>query len=442
MADILGSKPLPAQTGAPLVSAPRKLPFSGWKVTAALSSVYFFALGLNYYGFVAILPAMIKDLEWSRGDATIGFSFVGVMAGFGSPVAAMFIKRIGARNTIIVGGVINALGALITYFTDSLLQYYIGVSFAMALGITLQTHVPGSTVLTNWFLQRRALVMGIMLSSSGFGGFMASIAFGYIVKVTGDWRGVFLIMMGSALLASLMAYLFVRNHPDDLGQFQDGVDPTALPANQNEPPKKSAVYKSTHSWSLREAMRTPAYWTLVGAFTLTLMGYTIGLSQAPIYLELDRGLDPLIAKGALAAILLISTLGRFSGGLLGDHIQPRYLLAAGLAMVLASMLLLNYSYEIWQVYAFAILLGFGYGLGYLSLPTLIANYFGGNDYARILGASYFISIPLSALAPILAGYTYDLVHSYTAVFLGFSALAAAPVVLTLMARPPRVRAAL
>lgn len=441
MVDISSSKPLQAQVGAAVVSVPRKAAFSGWQITAAASAVYFLALGLNYYGFVAILPAMIKDLGWSRGDATIGFSFVGVMAGFGSPVAAMFIRRFGARNTIILGGTINALGAVVTYFTDSLLQYYVGVSFAMALGITLQTHVPGSTVLTNWFLRRRALMMGIMLSSSGFGGFMASIAFGYILKETGDWRVMFLIMTGSALLASLIAYLFIRNHPEDMGQFQDGVDPSAQPANQNEPQAQPAVYKSTYSWSLQEAMRTPAYWTIVGAFTLTLMGYTIGLSQAPIYLELDRGLDPLVAKGALAAILLISTLGRFSGGVLGDHFPPRYILAAGLGMVLFSMLMLNYTREVWQVYAFAILLGYGYGLGYLSLPTLIANYFGGDDYARILGASYFISIPLSALAPILAGYTFDLVHSYTTVFLGFSILAAAPVAMTLVARPPGARAA-
>ncbi|MSP42195.1 MAG: MFS transporter [Alphaproteobacteria bacterium] len=410
--------------------------FSGWKIEGALCSIYFLALGINYYGFVAILPAMIVDQGWSRGDATIGFSFVGAVAGLGSPFAAMCIRRIGARNTIIAGGVVNALGALITYSTHSLLQYYVGIGFFMALGITLQTLVPGSTVLTNWFLRRRALAMGLFLSMGGLGGFVASMAFGYFVKVTGDWRGVFLIMICTALLASLVAYLFVHNQPGDVGQFQDGVDASLPPETQGLKPKKSNIETSVYPWTMREAIRTRAYWVIVGAFTVALMGYYIGISQAPIYLELDRGMDPLIAKSALAAVLLISTLGRFSGGLLGDHFQPRYLLTAGLVMVLIGMVLLNYSDAIWQVYAFAILLGFGYGLAYLSLPTLMANYFGGNDYARILGAVYFVSIPLGALAPVLAGYTFDLVHSYTAVFLGFAALAVIPAAMTLMARPP------
>ncbi|MEQ1887941.1 MAG: MFS transporter [Alphaproteobacteria bacterium] len=410
--------------------------FSGWKIEVALCSIYFLALGINYYGFVAILPAMIADLGWSRGDASVGFSLAGVVAGFGSQFAAMCINRIGARNTIIAGGLINALGALITYFTHSLLQYYVGIGVVMALGMTLQTLVPGSTVLTNWFLRRRALAMGLFLSMGGLGGFVASMAFGYFLKATGDWRGVFLIMICVALLSSVIAYLFVRDHPGDVGQFQDGVDASIPPEAHALNPKKSRVESSVYAWTLREAMRTPVYWVIVGAFTVALMGYYIGISQAPIYLELDRGMDPLIAKGALAAILLISTLGRFSGGLLGDYIQPRYLLAAGLAMVLTGMVLLNYSHAIWQVYAFAILLGFGYGMAYLSLPTLMANYFGAHDYARILGASYFVSIPISAMAPVLAGYTYDVVHSYTAIFLGFAVLAAVPAGMMLRARPP------
>lgn len=410
--------------------------FSGWKVGGALCAVYLLGLGINYYGFVAILPAMIVDQGWSRGDATVGFSVAGAVAGLAAPFAALCIRRIGARNTIIAGGGLNALGALITYFTHSLWQYYLGIGFVMALGVTLQTLVPGSTVLTNWFLRRRALAMGLFLSMGGLGGFAASMGFGYFVKATGDWRAVFLIMICTALLASVIAYLFVHDRPSDVGQFQDGVD-ASLPAEaQGLSAKKPVVETTTYSWTMREALRTRAFWVILCAFTAALMGYYIGISQAPIYLELDRGLDPLVAKGALAAVLLISTLGRLSGGLLGDRFQPRYLLAAGLVMVLSGMVLLNYTSAVWQVYAFAILLGFGYGLAYLSLPTLMANYFGGNDYARILGATYFISIPLSAMAPILAGYTFDLVHSYTTVFLGFSLLAAAPVAFTLVMRPP------
>lgn len=417
--------------------------FSGWKITLSLCAIYFLSLGFIYYGYAAVLPAMIKDLGWSRGDASLGFAMLSVVAGFTAPLAAYSIRRMGARNTIIAGGGVSALGALITYSTHSLAQYYAGVGIVLAVGVTLQSLVPGGQVLANWFLRRRALTMGLFLSMGGIGAFIAAPTVAYIIKVTGDWRSVWLVLGSGPLLASLVAYLFVHNRPEDIGQHQDGVDPARSSEIAGRTPvKKSAVYQTVYQWTMPEAFRTRELWYIIIAFTLAAMGMAIAISQSLIFLQQDRGIDPLIAGSALGTVGLLGVAGRLSGGVLGDYLEPRFIMAAGLTLQLIGMVLLNYSDTAMLVYMYAMMSGLGYGLSYLSLPTLIANYYSAHDYARLVSTAYLIIVPLSAAGPVIAGYTYDLIHSYTVIFLGFSALEAVPVLLMLMMRPPMPRAAL
>ncbi|MEQ1887940.1 MAG: MFS transporter [Alphaproteobacteria bacterium] len=410
--------------------------FSGWKIAYALCAIYFLAVGVVYYGYAALLPAMIKDLGWSRGDASFGFSLLSVVSGLAAPLAAYSIRRIGARNTIIAGGGVSALGSVITYFTDTLLAYYFGVGIVIGLAVTFQSLVPGGQILANWFLRRRALTMGMFLSMGGFGAFIAAPAMAYLTEVTGGWREPWLVLAASGLAGSLVAYFFVRNHPDELGQHQDGVDASAPPLNTGAPVKKSQVYHTTHNWMTGEAMRTREFWVIIGAFTMATMGIGISTSQSLIFLVQDRGVDAILAASALGTVGLMGAAGRLSGGVLGDYFEPRLIMAAGLGLELSGMVLLNYSDDTVTLYAYAMLVGFGFGMAYLSLPTLIANYFSAHDYAKLVARAYLLIVPVSALGPVIAGYTRDLAQSYTFVFLGFAALSVLPVILLVLMRPP------
>ena len=80
--------------------------FYGWIILAALSSVYFFAVGTVVYGFSVIIPEMIKDMGWSRSEASLGFSILVLLLGLLGPVAAILLHRFGARK--IMGAVEQA----------------------------------------------------------------------------------------------------------------------------------------------------------------------------------------------------------------------------------------------------------------------------------------------------------------------------------------------
>lgn len=409
--------------------------FDGWKIAAALCGIYFLSVGVGFYGFAAILPAMTLDMGWSRGDASVGYALLSIMIGVSAPLAAISVKRIGARNTIIAGGVLSAAGALLTYYTDSLLQYYIGVGVAFGAGLSFQTLVPGGQILTNWFSRRRALVMGLFLAMSGLGAFVTAPGLAYLTTQTGDWRNAWLVMGACHLLASLIAYLFVKNHPGELGQHQDGID-TAAPVSATEQ-KKPAVHQTIEQWTARQALASVAFWIIMFASILATMGLALNTSQSVIYLQQDRGIDPVIAASALGTVGLMNAFGRLSGGILGDHFDPRLIMAGGLAVEIIGIILLNYTDTVSMVYVYAIIFGFGYGHAYVTLPAIIANYFGPHDYAKILGLSHLIVVPMGAVASALGGYAHDLLHSYTVIFFGFAAISIVPVAVLLLMRPPR-----
>lgn len=414
--------------------------FSGWKIAGALCAIYFLSVGVVFYGYAAILPPMIMDLGWSRGDASIGYAILSVVIGLSAPIAAACLKRIGARNTIIMGGALSATGTVVTYFTHSLLQYYIGVGVFIGMGLSFQSLVPGGQVLANWFARRRALTMGMFLATGGLGAFIAAPGIAYLTKTTGDWRAAWLVIGAAALLASLVSYLFVTNHPRDIGEHQDGIDSGAPAVATATPPKrKSRVYQTSDEWTAANAVRTAAFWIIIVASIFGGMGLAINTSQSVIYLQQDRGIDPLIAGSALGTVGLLNAVGRLGSGWISDHFDPRYLLAGGLAIELIGVILLNYVDTVALVYIYASFLGLGFGLSYVALPTLIANYFGARDYAKLIGISHLIIVPMGAISSAGAGYAYDQLHSYSAIFLGFAALCIAPVVMALLMRPPASR---
>jgi len=88
------------------------------------------------------------------------------------------------------------------------------------------------------------------------------------------------------------------------------------------------------------------------------------------------------------------------------------------------------------VYLFAVLFGLGFGLYLVAFTSLIANYFGAENYAKIyalLGLCYTV---LTASGPILAGYAYDKLGSYDLPFYVILAFGFCASIAVLFMKPP------
>ncbi len=407
--------------------------FYGWILLGALSSIYFFSVGTVFYGFSVIVPEMIKDLGWTRGEASLGFSILGFVLGMSGPLAAYCIGRFGARRTMVSGGLIGMLGTISCYYMTSLLQYYIEIGL-IGLGLALLSVIPALQLLANWFARKRALAIGIFLSMGGMGAFFAAPAISLLVQATGNWRHAWLVMTFTVLVGVVMAALFVHDKPEDKGTFADGLDPAVAAANPGSVAPQR-VHQSAASWEVKEAIRSLPYWLILSVGAALVFGHGVVNSQGVLHLR-DLGITPTIAASAIGIIGMLGAGGRLFTGILGDRIDPRYLLASGLALELVAMVMLIYADTVFMVYAFAVIFGAGNGMGIVAGPALVANYFGNKNYANLMGIRGLIVTPISSMGPIVAGLTFDFTGSYTSVFLGFSAVALIPVLLVIWISPP------
>lgn len=416
--------------------------FYGWIILATLGVCYFLIIGSTFYGFGVVLAPMTADLGWSRAEAGTGFSLLVLTSGLAGPLIAILIRHFGARPTMSVGALFLASGAWITATTTSLISFYLGAGLLMGLGMAMQTVLPGTHLLNHWFMKRRSLAIGVFFTAGGIGAFIAAPTFNAIIEATGSWRLIWLIIGGASLLAGLLAALLIRERPEQLGQHIDGAPATPNLANEQtgkqNPAPAARVYQTTTDWELRPALATGAFWLILLGVTLSVLGLHVVNSQTVLHLT-DIGVSAGVAATALGLQGLVSTGGRLFAGVLGDRIEPRLLLAAGLACELVALAVLATATSPWQVWVFAVFFGTGWGLAYVAAPTLVANYFGRRNYAALFATMGLVVTATGALGPVAAGSVADLTGSYAGAFYTYSVLAAVAVVAMLVVRPPRAR---
>ncbi len=418
--------------------------FYGWKLLGAICSVYFLTIGTVFLGFSVVLPGMIESLGWTRTEISAGLSIATVALGLGGPIVAILIRRIGVRATMTLGGIITASGAVITYFTSSLLQFYIGAGVLLGLGVSMQAIIPGTQLITNWFARRRALCVGMFMASGGLGAFVSAPAFAAVMVSTGSWRVIWLLMAAAALLASLIAFLVVRDRPEDMGEHKDGIAPTAADSGahvEREPAVPTRVYQTSVSWPMRRAMGTPSFWTIVIGATTAVFGISMVNSQLVLHLK-DIGISPMLAATALGMNGLLNTVGRLFSGAMGDRFEPHYLMAAGITFEALGIAALNIATTPTHVYLAVGSFGLGFGLAAVTSPALIANFFGVENYAALFAVRGITVTSIGALGPILSGLTADTFGSYALAFYGYSAVAFVAVYFVLILKPPRESGAL
>ena len=409
--------------------------FYGWILLPALCLVYGLAIGPAFYGFGVALPSTAEMLDLSRTEASATFSLLVLLLGLTAPLVAILMRRIGTRLTMTVGAVLLVAGAVLVAVGDSFITYLLGAGVLMGFGLGALTVLPGTSLINVWFVRRRALAMGLFLTAGGLGGFAAAAIIAPLIVSAGP-RSAWWLIAGTSLAAGVIAFVFVRESPAAMGQLPDGAEASASADGQSAAAKPSRVYHSAVDWPVAKALRSPVFWIIVAGYTIFGLGLQLANSQIVAHLT-GIGVVATLAASALGTMALVSALSRLVGGLLGDLIEPRFLLAAGLAGQVVGMLLLTTATSPVQIYSAVILFGGGYGIAYLSVPPLVANYFGAGSYPALFGIAMPVGTVIGAGGPILAGIVYDATSSYTTVFIGFAIAAAVIAVIAPFLRPPR-----
>ena len=412
--------------------------YYGWKLLRVFWLVLLVSSAFPLYGGGVMNAYMASDLQMQRQLVGLPMSVYQFMFGLGAPVVGMIIERVGIRATLIAGALLIAASSLLMGFVVSgtfaaifVFGVLIGMGGAAAGGITTQAGV------ARWFTRKRALAIALLMSAPGFGGFMvAPLINQVIVSAGGNWRAGWWLAAIVATGAALLAFLFVRERPADIGQHPDGIAPQASAASAsvtagNARPLRSFI--STEEWTRSDVLRTRAFWVLLTAACGVNMGYTLYFAVGLVHLQ-DLGHPKGIGAWTLSIFGISTLLGKLALGAFGDRYDPRYVWTATAAAFGVGLIVMSTATTNARLFGCIVLLGFGFGGGLASMFAVLSNYFGPKAFPGVAGLAVAITTCAGAFAPPLAGIFYTTSGSYRLAFLIIAAWCFAGAVLMVVTR--------
>jgi sugar phosphate permease len=314
---------------------PENRKFYGWTLLAVLFSLDFVNMGFPVYGGTVINSYMLRQIPMSRSELGLGFTLSNLCVGVCAPIVAASILRLGVRRTFAIGSALICAGSLLlAQFTTKPWQYLGGYGVIVGVGMGFGTLLPAGTAVTRWFKVYRGRAMGICLGASGIAGFVAAPLLNRILEGSGNWRTGWRIVAGFAVISGLLALLFVRERPEDLGQVVDGLP---LTESTPQPPGGRGARElfTTYAWTPAEAYRTKAFW-LIAAAGITCQ-YPLFFFVAHWILHArGAGLAASDAAWTMSAFAIGGIVGRLIGGWLMDTISGASLSSSGYASSLSA----------------------------------------------------------------------------------------------------------
>jgi MFS family permease len=151
---------------------------------------------------------------------------------------------------------------------------------------------------------------------------------------------------------------------------------------------------------------------------------------------IDIGLSPINATLTLTLIGGVSIPGRIIMGSASDRIGSKRAWLICLALLSASMFWLLVARELWMLYLFAIIFGFGYGGLSVLISPIVAEHFGLSSHGVIMGVVIMIGGTAGmAIGPVVAGHVFDITGSYQTAFWIYSVISVVGLVLMFLLRP-------
>lgn len=424
--------------------------FYGWKVVVVTAVLY--AL-LGNFGLAAAqitIPVMALDpaVGMDRTMIGIGFTVFILMQGLPGPLIGKFVEKYGAKNAFIASSALIILtGVLMGFFAGASTAAYI-VLFGVLLSFssTLGGQVATQTTIGNWFVVKRGLAMAVTMGLGGVAAFSFPLITNAAIGAEGNWpMGFFLIsIMGAVSL--VVAFLFMRNKPADMGQDPDGLSPAELEQTAKTADtevakavdRQGGVFKNPVSMTQGQAFCSAAFWLILLASLSIFVALNMAVSSAVLHFN-GLGIDPAIVAGAVAVQGIAAVAVNLVIAPLADRIEPARILGVCALLTAAGALCAFVAQpgDVVMLYVYYVLLGLGFGGNTSVMPTAFANYFGIANFPKIIGTVLLLLSVLSGLVPTIAGVVFDATGTYAAMFLAVTVICLAGTAAGFLVRFPK-----
>ncbi len=388
--------------------------FYGWLIVGVLFFISIIDGGFTYT-FSTFLKPLTQEFGWSRAETATAFSLYLLVAGLVLPAWGWLIDHIGPRWVFLLSALIDGVALFLLSAVHSLPGFY-ALYLLLGVGLAGIGPMPVGKVITQWFVAKRGLAMGIALVGESGGGLVLVPLCGFLIAEF-SWRVGYHILAGLSLFGMLpLVWFFVINSPEEKGLTPLGQDYSTVRPTRLEPEPERAV----RDWTLRQALSTPTFWRLGAAFCLGLMaGGAVHAHQVAFFQDAGYSLE--FAATITGISLGMSMAGRLLAGWVSEHIRHPHALLAGCLVMQAvgiGVLLFLESLGFWALTLFVSFFGLGYGGMIVLWPLIVGHDFGRQAFGAIAGVLGTLGLSVGgALGPIIAGVLYDNTGSYDWAFL-------------------------
>lgn len=417
-------KEKPVQKTSPLDGPDKTTPpryFYGYVVVATCFAIQVIGWGIhNSYGI--FFTPLVQEFGWTRASVAGAASMSVLIHGIGAIFLGGMNDRVGPRLIMTGCGLLMGTGYMLMSGLDRLWEIYLFYGLIIGMGVSGTDVVLLSTV-ARWFYAMRGIMSGIIKVGTGLGMVVAPLFIALIMKAF-PWRTCFFIL-GVIILASyvLLAQFLVRD-PALKRQYPDNARPVE-PVGPR-PPERGL--------SFRDALATRQFWSIcLIALLVVSCTYTILMHIVPH--AIDVGVPSAKAATVLATLGGVSMIGRLVMGATADRIGTKKALMISITLILTAMCYLHWVTALWMFYVFAAFQGLGHGGFYALLSPTVAEFFGTKSHGVLLGMVIFSTTIGGAFGPFLAGYLFDITHTYGVVFLALAGTSLAALVLTATLTP-------
>lgn len=378
--------------------------FYGWWIVLGAFILNFSSLGILINTLGIFVKPVTGSLGFTRGAFMVYFSIAALSMMVMAPVIGKLLERYDIRLIMTVSTTMVAASFTLLSQCRTLGQFYIAGIF-LGIGGAGTSIIPTSMMITNWFIDKRGLAMGIIFASTGIAGVIFNPLGNWII-VNYSWHAAYLVfglIMGVTMIP--VAIFIVRARPADKG---------LLPYGGAEALSRQSL-EETEGLTATEALRSaPFWWLALLIFLVGIVGTGMVTNVVPYFT--DIGYASSIAAWLLSLHMAMLVIGKVGAGHLCDRIGvlKSYLLCL-LGLTIAIVLLFGARW-IWIAVIYSLLYGLAIGVDMVLPPLMTAKALGQKHFAVIFGYLSIATTLGAALGPPLAGFIHDWTKSYYMAF--------------------------
>lgn len=359
--------------------------------------------------FALFFVAVIEEFQWSRGLSAGALTLGSVAWTLSAPVWGQMLDRLGPRVVFPAGAALMAAGFVVSGLAQTVVQFYLGMGLLVGLGFAALPMTSQATVISNWFVRKRGMAMGMAAAGIGAGIFAVVPATEQLIVGLG-WRNAYMVLAAFMLAAVVPLNLFFqRRRPQDMGLLPDfGATTAGAPGNRGTHRQRD------DGWNLARALRSYRFWTLASGFLLGAIPVHLVLVHQ-VAAMVDAGFSREFGATVLGLTGFFTIFTMIGMGMFSDRVGREWAYTLGSLALVGGILVILFLPQMPRFLLLVLyppLFAVGFGSRQALYPTIAADIFHGAHFGSIIGV-LAVCIGIGAgVGPWLAGYLHDLSGSY------------------------------